>query len=156
MANVLDVASYILLAKGEMSAMKLQKLAYYSQAWSLAWDEAELFSDEIQAWAGGPVIPTLYEKHRGRFLVNNSIFPSDPSDRLTVRQRDTIDNVLSFYGNRTAQWLSDLSHLEVPWLEARSRANAEQGALCREVITTAAMAEYYSGLMASEPTQAIA
>lgn len=156
MANVFDVASYILSTKGEMSAVKLQKLVYYSQAWSLAWDEAELFPDEIQAWAGGPVIPTLYERHRGRFLVNSSMFPPNPEHRLTAAQKDTVDNVLSFYGDRTAQWLSDLSHLEAPWLEARSRVHAEPGAFCREVITTAEMAEYYSGLMASEPTQAIA
>lgn len=32
MANVSDVASYILKKKGSMSAMKLQKLVYYSQA----------------------------------------------------------------------------------------------------------------------------
>ena len=34
--SVHDVAAYILKKQGEMSAMKLQKLVYYSQAWSLA------------------------------------------------------------------------------------------------------------------------
>lgn len=32
MASVLDVAAYILAQQGEMTAMKLQKLCYYSQA----------------------------------------------------------------------------------------------------------------------------
>ncbi|MDY6993563.1 MAG: hypothetical protein SVR94_13310 [Pseudomonadota bacterium] len=36
MVNVFDVAAFILRELGEMSAMKLQKLIYYSQAWSLA------------------------------------------------------------------------------------------------------------------------
>ena len=31
--------------------MKLQKLVYYSQAWSLIWDEKPLFEEEIEAWA---------------------------------------------------------------------------------------------------------
>ena len=32
MANVFDVAAYILKKHGPMTAMKLQKLVYYSQA----------------------------------------------------------------------------------------------------------------------------
>jgi uncharacterized phage-associated protein len=39
MASVHDVAAYILKKLGTMSTMKLQKLCYYGQGWSLAWDE---------------------------------------------------------------------------------------------------------------------
>ena len=55
-----NVVQYILKKAGPMSAMKLQKLVYYCQAWSLVWDEEQLFKDEIQAWANGPVAPYLY------------------------------------------------------------------------------------------------
>ncbi len=34
MATVHDVAAYILEKRGPMTTMKLQKLVYYSQAWS--------------------------------------------------------------------------------------------------------------------------
>ena len=34
-ANVFDVAKYILEKEGKLSTMKLQKLCYYCQAWSL-------------------------------------------------------------------------------------------------------------------------
>ena len=37
--QVFDVAAYILQKTGSMTTMKLQKLVYYSQAWSLVWDE---------------------------------------------------------------------------------------------------------------------
>ena len=40
MANVFDTAKYILEQLGSMSTMKLQKLCYYSQAWSLVWDDS--------------------------------------------------------------------------------------------------------------------
>lgn len=43
MANVFDTAKYILEQSGPMSAMKLQKLCYYSQVWSLVWDDSPLF-----------------------------------------------------------------------------------------------------------------
>ena len=52
--NVLDIAAYILCKQGAMTAMKLQKLVYYSQAWSLVWDDKPLFRERIEAWANGP------------------------------------------------------------------------------------------------------
>ena len=70
MANVHDVAAYILGRCGPMTAMKLQKLVYYSQAWSLVWDERPLFPESIEAWANGPVVPALYDRHRGAFKLN--------------------------------------------------------------------------------------
>jgi hypothetical protein len=48
-----DVAAYILKQTGEITAMKLQKLVYYSQAWSLVWDEEPLFSERVEAWRMG-------------------------------------------------------------------------------------------------------
>lgn len=42
MATAFDVAQYILSKYGSMSAMKLQKLVFYSQAWSLVWDDAPM------------------------------------------------------------------------------------------------------------------
>lgn len=35
MAIIFDTARYILEKEGQMSTMKLQKLCYYCQAWSL-------------------------------------------------------------------------------------------------------------------------
>jgi len=55
--TVIDVSRYILERMGEMTAMKLQKLCYYAQAWSLVWDERPLFDERIEAWANGPVCP---------------------------------------------------------------------------------------------------
>jgi uncharacterized phage-associated protein len=70
MAAVLDVAQFILRRHGPMSAMKLQKLVCYSQAWSLVWDEKRLFPARIEAWANGPVVTKLYQAHRGQFRVD--------------------------------------------------------------------------------------
>lgn len=142
MANVHDVAAYILKKQGIMTAMKLQKLVYYAQAWSLVWDERPLFSERIEAWANGPVVPTLYQVHRGMFQVSSWQY-GDP-DRLTPGERNTVDAVLKFYGPKTSQWLSDLTHNERPWREARGTlAAGERG---EQVISHASMHEYYSGL----------
>lgn len=148
MPTVFDVAAYILEKVVEVSAMKLQKLVYYSQAWSLVWDELELFPEPIEAWRNGPVVPALYESHKGIFKVNQTVINRGSSDRLLKVNKETVDIVLSFYGDKSAQWLSDLTHVEDPWKNARLRAHAGPGEPCNEVITAAEMAEYYSGIPA--------
>lgn len=142
MATVHDVAAYILEKTGPVTAMKLQKLVYYSQAWSLVWDEAALFPERIEAWAHGPVAPDLYEHHKGMFEVAR--WDLGDSAALTVDERDTIDRVLDFYGDKSAQWLSDLTHREDPWREARrGLPNLERG---NNEIAHDSMFEYYHGL----------
>lgn len=142
MASVDDVAAYILRKQGPMTAMKLQKLVYYCQAWSLVWDERPLFRASIEAWANGPVVPALYRKHKGLFKVEK--WPSGSPDRLSAEQRETIDAVLDFYGPKPSHWLSALTHREAPWRDARmGLLPGERG---NEEITHAAMAEYYGGL----------
>jgi len=144
MATIFDVAKYIAERTGEVSAMKLQKLMYYSQAWNMVWEEQPLFEDDFEAWANGPVLPTLYACHRGMFKVDAYLFSDADSARLTGTERDNIDKVLGFYGDQTAQWLSNLTHQENPWLDAR--AGLPPGASSDAVIPQAAIFEYYSSL----------
>ena len=141
-ATAMDVAEYILQKTGTtMPAMKLQKLVYYCQAWSLVWEERPLFGDRIEAWANGPVIRNLYTAHRLQYRV--STVDGDP-DQFEEDDRETIDAVLGFYGDKHSQWLSDLTHQEHPWKDARE--DLEPGKRGTEEITHAAMAEYYGSL----------
>lgn len=143
MATVFDVAEYILRKRGSVSAMKLQKLVYYSQAWHLVWSEEPLFDERIEAWASGPVVRELFDKHRGRFrLAPGDIGGNSAS--LTPDQKDSIDRVLEFYGDKTPQWLSDLTHMEAPWQHAR--AGLAEGERSGREITLETMAEYYGSL----------
>lgn len=119
MANVFDVAVYILRKQGPMSAMKLQKLVYYSQAWSLVWDGKPLFREKIEAWANGPVVRSLFKAHQGMFEVNYRSFDRGEASALTSEQKTTVDAVMKFYGNKSPSWLSGLTHMEDPWKKAR-------------------------------------
>lgn len=145
MPSVLDVAAYILKNQGEMTAMKLQKLVYYAQAWSLVWDDAPLFPERIEAWANGPVTPTLFDRHRGRFQVRFGEPELGNPDALTAEQRETVDVVLRDYGGKPAQWLSDLSHAEDPW--KRVWGGRKLGDVCHDEITLDSMLSYYSALL---------
>lgn len=142
MASVLDVAAYILDKTGSMTAMKLQKLAYYSQAWHLVWEERPLFPERVQAWANGPVIYELYKVHRRQFMVNT--VPGGNKDLLSPDETSSIDAVLSTYAPFTAQQLSELTHREEPWRQAR--ADVPDGRRSQNEITPGMMFEYYHGL----------
>jgi uncharacterized phage-associated protein len=142
--SVFDVAKYIIAAKGSLSAMKLQKLVYYCQAWSLVWDESPLFNERIEAWISGPVVPALFSEHKGKYMVTAAdISQGDPS-KLSPDQEETVKKVLDFYGGKNSQWLSDLTHMEDPWKIARKGlADNERG---NSEITNDSMQEYYSSL----------
>lgn len=137
MADALDVAQYILEKHGPMTAMKLQKLVYYSQAWSIVWDDFELFPEEIEAWKNGPVVRQLWEDHRGKYHVDQ--IERGRSRNLNAEQNATVDEILKFYGHRSAQWLSDLTHMEDPWKDAWAQGE-------NTIITKEALAEYYSSI----------
>ena len=143
MASVFDAAKFILEQKGELSTMKLQKLCYYAQAWSLVWDDAPLFHEDFQAWANGPVCPDLFYDTQGRFSVDDGDMKGN-SNELTEEQKQTILSVLDYYGDKDAQWLSQLTHMEEPWQEARK--GLPSTAKSQEKITKESMAMYYGGL----------
>jgi uncharacterized phage-associated protein len=145
MSSAHDVAAYILKWRRPLSAMKLQKLVYYAQAWSLVWDDHPLFDEAIEAWANGPVVRELYDLHRGQFEVRD--WPQGDPDVLDEQARETIEAVLDYYGDRSAQWLSDLTHREQPWLEART--GLPEGERGNRQISLATMMEYYSSLPAT-------
>ena len=144
--QVFDVAAYILEKMGTVTTMKLQKLVYYSQAWSLVWDEKPLFEEEIEAWANGPVVRELFDYHRGMYEISS--MPYGNFHLLNEEQRETVDAVLEYYGHRSAQWLIELTHMENPWKQARKGLTSlERG---NQVISLGAMADYYSSLLAEE------
>lgn len=145
MATVFDVAAEILKRAEPISHMKLQKLVYYSQAWSLVWEDKPLFSEAIEAWANGPVVKPLFSLLQGKFAVTTSDLASNGNAAaLTDTERDTVERVLKFYGDKSSQWLSDLTHMESPWQQAR--VGIPPGERANNVITLASMSEYYGSL----------
>lgn len=144
MASVIDVAKYVLNKAGGMTTMKLEKLVYYCQAWSLAWDGIPLFAEDFQAWANGPVCPELFATHRGKFWLEANYYDGYAPYQFAQYQVETMDAVLEGYANKEPQWLSELTHKERPWRETRKGINP--GEPCDLVISKDLMQEYYGGL----------
>ena len=143
MARVHDVAAYIIAKLRSVDAMKLQKLLYYSQAWSLVWDEKSLFSAKIEAWANGPVVRSVFKTYQGHYKVSHALEGDRTS--LTEDERGTVDAVLKFYGDKDGFYLSELTHRERPWMDARK--GLAPGEKSDREITRAAMRDYYGSLV---------
>ena len=143
-ASALQVAKYIVKKQKSVTTMKLQKLVYYCQAWSMVWEEIPLFKEKIQAWANGPVCPELFKFHKGRYVLTPSDFSDVEDFDFTDKQKATMDKVLKFYGDKEPNWLSELTHKEAPWKNAR--VNIKMGEHSEKEITLESMQEYYGGL----------
>lgn len=150
MATAVDVGKYILAERGPMSAMKLQKLVYYAQAWHLVFTGDPLYDDPIEAWANGPVVRSLYGQHRGRFELGE-VALGVHAPMLTDDEKQTIDAVLDSYGDLDARQLSALTHAEQPWIEARH--GVAPGDRSNVMISLATMQEFYEGVLAESSQQ---
>lgn len=145
--TIYDVAKYILHKLGKMSAIKLQKLCYYSQVWSLVWDNALLFDEDFQAWASGPICKELFDLCNDSFEVSEDspCVKSGNIQKLNSNQQETIETVLKHYGDKSSQWLSNLTYMEKPWSAARQ--GVPLGVHCFNIITKDSMKLYYQNLL---------
>lgn len=138
-----DVVAYLLDAVGSLQQLKLQKILYYCQAWSLAYDRGPLFNDEIEAWAAGPVVASVWRAHPYESVVSSD--SDGDASNLSPTQRALVDAVYERYGNYTGTELSNLTHQETPWREARH--GCADGERSSRIITQDAMRAFYSGLL---------
>lgn len=119
-AKIIDVAQYIYDQKNQwIDAWVLQKLTYYTKAWSLAWDGDPIFAEDFQAWRDGPVCSELHRVNKYEKPYLSTHIPEANAEALSSRQKAVIDSVLAFYGSMTKIQLIELTHSERPWLEAR-------------------------------------
>lgn len=108
--------------------MKLQKLCYYAQGLALGINQTELFSDDFQAWQHGPVNPDLYHQYREyqwRPINDDNIVFQE--DSLRLKEQEHVRDVVAAFGRFDGAALSNMTHQEQPWLEARQGLPETEG-----------------------------
>ena len=149
MANIEDVASYVLDSTGYISTMKLQKLVYYSQAVHLVSKGTPLFENRIEAWANGPVAPDLFGLHRHKYIIGAGELARGDVRGVGCEEAASIERVLAVLGAWTGAQLSELTHIEAPWADAR--AGLAPGARSDAEITQRAMRDFYGSAACKNP-----
>lgn len=114
-SSVFDVARNLIKKEGgAMNTMKLQKLVFYCQAYSLVDTGHPMFPEQIEAWRHGPVVPILWQRFAGRFdaceeNLDQEAAPLSPEDQKAV------DAIWDTFGGLTGWELRTITHKEEPW-----------------------------------------
>lgn len=138
-----DITEYILFKQNrdryKIDILKLMKLLYYCQGYSLVLRDKPLFGEHIQAWDKGPVIPSVWNKYHtnGKELHCKR---TDISFLFNARPdiKSIIDKVHRDVGHLSAKKLSNRTHEEEPWKNTYNRGQ-------RRVITTKLIGDYFRG-----------
>ncbi|MDR2898226.1 MAG: DUF4065 domain-containing protein [Spirochaetaceae bacterium] len=150
MVTIFDVSNFF-LSKESMSHMKLQKLCYYSQAWSYALRERAMVTDtEFEAWIHGPVSPELYQEYQKYGFADIPQYKGDLYT-FTAEELENLESTWETYGDSTGNSLSVLSHGELPWIKARG--NYPANAQCSNKIDPKDMIEYYRSIYIGDLTE---
>lgn len=132
----------------DLSPMKLQKLVFFAQSWSLRLLDRPLVEDFFAKWQYGPVLPQLYHavKDYGNRHISGLIstleFTDDggfstvtPKVDDDIQYNCLIDNILDVYGSMTAAHLSKLTHLPgSAWSQTGDEQAVIDNRLLRECI----------------------
>ena len=121
---LLNIADGILrIAKSEgyaLTPMQLTKLAYIAHGWHLAFYDTPLFSERIEAWRYGPVMPDLYQatKRYGRAPIPLEQIGGVDDARLPAKTMEFLTSVYESYKGRTGIDLSRMTHMSgTPWVQ---------------------------------------
>lgn len=132
-----------------LSPMKLQKLIFFAQSWSLRIFDRPLVDEFFAKWEYGPVIPSLYHsiKEYGSSNVNSHVYtlefhddggmertnPTVPSDDVWTHR--LIDSIVTVYGCMPATYLSRLTHLPgSAWSQASIEGSVIDNKLLKDCI----------------------
>jgi uncharacterized phage-associated protein len=143
--RAIDVANWFISqfdkeAGDVITHLKIQKLLYFSEAWCQVLLERELFSENMEAWAHGPVVRDVFNQFSG-----SSWGPLSATSEVIEFDEDVrgvLSQVLDAYGNVAAKTLEHLTHQDKPWKDARGTLSPE--ARCSNVIDKASIKDYFN------------
>ena len=117
MDKIINVAQYVFTEykriTGEViDEMKLHKLLYFAQRESLAITNTPLFEGEFEGWKYGPICREI----RGSITPDGIL---DYDADVSLECKYIINNIIQEYGSLASWKLSELSHKELSWRNAR-------------------------------------
>jgi|GEM_PF-672755 len=136
-----------------LTPLRLQKLLYYAQAWSLVIRDAQLFPEEIQAWQNGPVVADVHRAIRNTGASRDIVLISLPD--APDPDPDDAEFVLALwesYSGESATALVRSTHSEPPWIAAwGDRSETDSGC---DPISVAELIDYFGGRELTGPLAA--
>lgn len=118
MEKILNVAKYIVDTYKKISGtpideMKLHKLLYFAQRENLAITGQAMFQEPFEGWKYGPVSRKVRDAFTGTDI------PIRNDKDISNEAKYVVNNIIQQYGGYEPWKLSDLSHKEFSWKQAR-------------------------------------
>ena len=124
-----DVARFLLASTdpedNDISNLKLQKLCYYAQGILSAMRGKALFSDTVEAWDHGPVVPNLYHRYKIYGAAPIPAVNDFDESVLDDKDRAALRDIFDYYAQFSPWRLRNMTHDELPWVESYNQANRE-------------------------------
>ncbi|MGP1412228.1 MAG: Panacea domain-containing protein [Peptoanaerobacter stomatis] len=157
--RAIDVARFIIKESNDkgrvISNLKLQKLLYFIQASFLVNNPDEpCFSDNIEAWDFGPVVPNVYREYKmfGANHINhtseyvkidddnfwNSELEYYDDNIIDKCDKKIIRDVLDAFSNYTASQLVEITHNQDPWVDTYEKYS-------NNIISNEKILKYFNG-----------
>lgn len=140
--SVLDVAAAVLeeLQLEPVDAWTLQKLCYFIEGRHLAETGLPAFQEPIEAWKNGPVVDRLYQDHKGGTIVGR-VQGDTKKVRADSVLNEIVERTVRDYRGWSGRQLAELTHSQLPWLEAREGLAPDQRS--RRKISLTSMREWF-------------
>lgn len=139
MYDVQDVAEYVITYSEDkdygISNLKLQKILYLIQAYFLMQTKKPCFSEEIEAWDFGPVIPEVYRRYKqfgSTDIQVRCLNLEKVQKRFRKEDRKRIDAVIDKFADFSTANLTILTQNQAPWNEAFDRK--EKVIRCEDIL----------------------
>lgn len=120
-----------------ISNLKLQKILYFIQAAFLVTKNAKCFSEDIEAWDFGPVVPAVYYNYRVFGSSNIPVITKLDCGFICDEDRKLLNEIIDECSDYSASYLVDVTHNQTPWKEAYSKPGRNN------VISTESIRDYF-------------
>ena len=124
MARIIDVAAYIIrqyhaVTDENLDEMKLHKLLYLTQRETIAETGEPAFDEVFEGWKYGPVSRDVRDVYAdGKIIV--------PTKEIPAELQYIVNNVVFEYGLLASLELSELSHKDSSWQNARKGLDPDE------------------------------
>ncbi|MBP5407339.1 DUF4065 domain-containing protein [bacterium] len=124
MARITDVAAYIIrqyhaVTDENLDEMKLHKLLYLTQRETIAETGEPAFDEVFEGWKYGPVSRDVRDVYAdGKIIV--------PTKEIPAELQYIVNNVVFEYGLLASWELSELSHKDSSWQNARKGLDPDE------------------------------
>lgn len=122
MYDVFFISEYIIWYSNKIGVpvnnLRLQKLLYFVQAEFMVSKNSPCFLDKIEAWAWGPVVPSVHQKYKVFSASSIPVARKVCSSHIDKKDRELINGIVEQCNQYSTSSLAEITQNQMPWERA--------------------------------------